>query len=107
MVAALALAFVAFGHAPPGAAPDFAEYALPDGSLPDLCLPGAESDKGEGHGCDACRLTSGGLLSCPPNAARPAQPAGARVLRFAGAALANRSGFEPGAPPTAPPGREA
>lgn len=107
LVAAMALALVAYGHAPRGATLGLAAYALPDGSLPDFCLPGSDSDQGERHGCDACRLSSGGLLPCPPEAARPAQLAAARALRIAGDAFAKRSGFDPGAPPTAPPGRRA
>lgn len=48
---------------PGAAATDLSQYTLPDGTVPDLCLTGAEGD-GNPHpmahrpGCDACRLNA-------------------------------------------------
>ncbi|WP_346894255.1 hypothetical protein [uncultured Roseibium sp.] len=74
---ALALSLVAYAHKPlvfdataNSVSPaELAAYALPDGSLPVLCLsgsPGGSSDGAVGATCDACLITSSpGLLVAP------------------------------------------
>ena len=64
----LALLLVASIHQPPQAPGtasgfDLAEFVLPDGTIPDLCLTGdGGDDRGSAllhrHGCEACRLTA-------------------------------------------------
>ncbi|MEM5473633.1 hypothetical protein WNZ14_18025 [Hoeflea sp. AS60] len=74
MLCALSLLLVAFAHQPltlpAGAAAyagvDIADYVLPDGTLPDLCLDGGE----DGHHsvsshCEACRIVSSVDLPSP------------------------------------------
>lgn len=57
-VAAIALPF-SHNRSRAASTPDFSEYALPDGTLPVLCLPGSGQHKNDGSGsepCSACRL---------------------------------------------------
>ncbi len=72
----LALLFVGFAHKPAMAAPwlpaatELAQYVLPDGTLPVLCLSsehGKASHDGQdkGSGCEACRLSASVLLPVP------------------------------------------
>jgi hypothetical protein len=76
----LALLFVGFGHQPIALAVatdtplEIASYALPDGSLPVLCVTasddGQKSDGKHAHpqqGCDACRISASTLLPSPPD----------------------------------------
>ena len=75
---AIALLFVGFAHKPPQISTaslspaELASLVLPDGTLPDLCLPGHE-DEGSGlphgtmgSGCEACRLASSIVMPSPP-----------------------------------------
>ncbi|MDQ0346584.1 hypothetical protein J2S76_001001 [Ancylobacter vacuolatus] len=68
ILCALALLFALAAHHSPVASPseaaiDLSQYTLPDGTVPDLCLTGADED-GNPHpvahlpGCDACRLNA-------------------------------------------------
>jgi len=116
MLCALSLLLVAFAHKPlisSAAASaytgvDVAEFILPDGTLPDLCL----SDEEDGHHsasnhCEACRILASADLPAPVdvfivNLLHPA--AGLkwpRDDRFA------RSFLRPGASPRGPPSRHA
>jgi hypothetical protein len=66
---ALALLLVAFAHRPVAFAAvpfDVTAYVLPDGTIPDLCVPG-NAGNGEIHatGCEFCRLASGIILPEP------------------------------------------
>ena len=73
MLCALSLLLVAFAHQPlvssaaaAYADVDIAEYVLPDGTLPSLCLDGEE----DGHHlfashCEACRIVSSVDLPSP------------------------------------------
>jgi hypothetical protein len=113
IICALALLMVAFAHKPLDvtdkiaayADVDFAEYILPDGTLPDLCLIG--EDHGGHHAkssnCEACRISSsadlplpfsGVSVNCGFFASKPTFPQG---VSFVAAAL------RPGASPRAPP----
>lgn len=93
MICAIALLFVGFAHQAPVFAGgafvplEFAEYALPDGTLPVICIAGKVEGKHrheQAHAvqCEACRISSAALLPdpvCGPsdrfrieaNAARP------------------------------------
>lgn len=108
-----ALICIGFAHQPPvvgayaASQVDLAQYAFPDGSLPVLCLPDADSDSGDatgsGSGCAACRLSAGLILPAPADMAgiplpRPADPVALpRSEAFA------RLVLPPNAPPRAPP----
>ncbi|QFR33455.1 hypothetical protein [Ancylobacter sp. TS-1] len=69
VLCACALLFVASVHRPPAAGAatvgtvDLSAYALPDGTLPVLCLAAGDEDGGPASakhrtGCEACRLTA-------------------------------------------------
>ena len=85
----LSLLLVSFVHSPAVSiaddAVDLAAYALPDGTLPVLCLTGGTDDgKGQvdGKSCEFCRLASSivladaptDFLSCPLSAELPFSP---------------------------------
>jgi len=74
MLCALSLMLVAFAHTPiilPAAASgyvgvDIADYVLPDGTLPDICL--SDDDDSHQHAanhCEACRIVSSVDLPSP------------------------------------------
>lgn len=78
---ALAMVLLGFAHQPmAGVAQtlpsyDRAAYALPDGSLPELCDPSGTGSDPTRHvvACDACLVASGhGPLSPPPRVVQPA-----------------------------------
>ena len=80
MICALALLLVGFAHKPPALdyhsipASELAQYTLPDGTLPILCLPSEDGQaKHDGHdfgsGCEACRLTASVVLPAPADMA--------------------------------------
>lgn len=110
MLCAVALLFVGFAHQPASASqPDvfeLAQYVLPDGTIPDLCLDGMVDGKAK-HAmpikCEACRIGSAMLMP------QPADLAGALLAFRHVSALplveeTLRSRRErPGAPPRAPP----
>ncbi|MEQ1403911.1 hypothetical protein ABK249_03110 [Neorhizobium sp. Rsf11] len=78
IVCVLALVMVGFGHKAPSldstwAAAEVAQYTLPDGNLPTLCVT-VTDDEGGGSGkhesfkptgCEACRLSASVLLPTP------------------------------------------
>ncbi|WP_097141761.1 hypothetical protein [Rhizobium subbaraonis] len=79
---AIALLCVGFAHKPPvlPLAPsslpidEVAQYVLPDGTLPVLCLPSEDGkakhqDHTFGPGCEACRLSASIILPSPGNTA--------------------------------------
>jgi hypothetical protein len=85
---AIALLFVGFAHEVPdiGDYPiplnELAQYTLPDGTVPILCLPsedGGKSHERHGYkaGCEACRLGAHTLLQAPSDTV------GLRLLREA------------------------
>ncbi len=76
MTCAIALLFVGFAHQAPAfangtfIAPEFAEYVLPDGTLPVICIAGKVDGKhthNQAHAakCEACRIGSSVLLPAP------------------------------------------
>jgi hypothetical protein len=114
MTCAIALLFVGFAHQAPAFAngafipAEFAEYILPDGTLPVLCIAdkaeGAQKhDKAHLNGCEACRISAATLLPAPADH-------GSERLRIQTAALApykveafHRQLFPPNTGPRAPP----
>lgn len=107
-VAVLCLALVG----PPVAArtvkagPSMAAFALPDGTLPDLCLDGDdEPDHGDGHGkCLSCCLPTTFLLPSPDAhaLAAPDLVSLGRMPAFAGAlpVALRAGGFSARGPPS-------
>lgn len=74
LICVLALVMVGFAHKPVAADPvsvRFAEYVLPDGKLPTLCLNDISTQPEKGmlhdHGCDACRLAAAILMPEAPS----------------------------------------
>jgi hypothetical protein len=77
VLCAVALLFVGFAHQVPARADDafnpanFAEYRLPDGTLPTLCITATDSDgtapdhKLHAQGCEACRIGASIMLPTP------------------------------------------
>lgn len=62
---------------------DLAAYALPDGTLPDLCLNGGDAGTVlKAHPCDACVLTSAPGLAAEPQPTLTA-PDGRRIAHIA------------------------
>ena len=110
MICAVALLFVGFAHQPASAsaptALELAQYVLPDGTIPDLCLDGSVDGKTK-HvmpiKCEACRIGSAMLLPAPADLAGAAL-AFRRVSALPLVEEALHSKRErPGAPPRAPP----
>ena len=110
MLCAVALLFVGFAHQPVSASQpgifELAEYVLPDGTIPDLCLDGMVDGK-EKHAaplkCEACRIVGGLLLPAPANLSG-VRLAFRHVSPLPSVAEALPSPRErPGAPPRAPP----
>ncbi|MBB3290101.1 MULTISPECIES: hypothetical protein [Rhizobium] len=77
ILCAVALLFVGFAHQPVVATADeispleIAQYRLPDGSLPILCITYKDADgkvhgKAYAPGCEACRIASAAVLPTPP-----------------------------------------
>ena len=110
ILCAVALLFVGFAHQPAVAsgpsALELAQYVLPDGTIPDLCLDGMVDGKTRHAApgkCEACRI--GGAMLMP----EPADLDGSilafrRVAALPLVAEALHSRRErPGAPPRAPP----
>lgn len=77
ILCAVALLSVGFAHRPAVSSAaeltlvELAQYSLPDGSLPILCVTEKTPD-GKGHskaympGCEACRISAAVLLPTPP-----------------------------------------
>ncbi len=86
---ALALLLVAFAHRPVAFAAvpfDVSAYTLPDGTIPDLCVPG-NSGSGEVHptGCEFCRLAVAIILPEPSPEFWRVLAAGERIAPLASA----------------------
>ncbi|WP_416798503.1 hypothetical protein [Ciceribacter azotifigens] len=109
----LALLFVGFAHKPPAvlgspSPQELAAYALPDGSLPDLCLPSTDGDGNDhdtviGSGCEACIISASIILPLPTDVAgQPSRQVGDAVLPVRYEAF-YRQIYPPNAAPRAPP----
>lgn len=102
LVLAAALGVLGFGHRMALHDPvDLSAYAMPDGSLPELCHDGGSADPGQKHQapCPACRIIAAvelpPILSLPPVQLEPV------AVIWPEAALADT----PAQPPRAPPAR--
>jgi hypothetical protein len=114
ILCAVALVFVGFAHQLPAAAAgefdpaELAQYVLPDGTLPTLCVTTTDKsgqdqhDKAHSHGCEACRISAAILL--------PAADIAGAVIPFAPAVelpirteAFHRQLFPPNTGPRAPP----
>ncbi len=114
IVCALGLLLVGFGHQPIASAQDapldIAAYALPDGSLPILCVTVTDdTQKNDGkhthaqQGCDACRISASVLLPSPPDTlGERLQGATATTMRPFREVVQRRI-FSPSRAPRAPP----
>ncbi|RUM22322.1 hypothetical protein EFQ99_24725 [Rhizobium vallis] len=113
IVCALALVFVGFAHQVPAIAAEPvnpAEYVLPDGTLPTLCVTVADDEgktstdhKLHNHGCEACRISASVLLPSPADIAGITVAFSVRVeLPFRVEAL-HRQIYPPNTGPRAPP----
>lgn len=112
---AIALLCVGFAHKPPlisttSLSPaELASLVLPDGSLPDLCLPGHEDDGSglphglTGSGCEACRLASTIFMPSPPVSAGEPMALVIAVLEPPRSLVIFDRHFTPNASPRAPP----
>lgn len=110
ILCAVVLLFVGFAHQPASAPQpstfELAQYVLPDGTLPDLCLDGIVDGKAKHVSplkCEACRIGSAMLMPVPADL-----DGAVLAFRFVAAlplleeALHSRR-ERPGAPPRAPP----
>jgi hypothetical protein len=110
-LSALSLIFVAFAHQPLDVSgpdiPDASAYALPDGTIPVICvtLPGDKSDAHIGHGlpCGACLVAASILVPTPAEVPGPSVEPGPAVVYASADLRIERSAFPPSAPPQAPP----
>lgn len=109
----LALFFVGFAHKVPEvfgnlSPQEVAAYTLPDGTLPELCLPSTDGgDHGHGTalgtGCEACIISASIILPLPAEVAdRPPRQVGEAVLPVRYEAF-YRQIYPPNAAPRAPP----
>ncbi|HUH49258.1 MAG TPA: hypothetical protein VLZ56_05310 [Mycoplana sp.] len=112
LVCALALVLVGFAHKVPAAAAaasqiEFADYILPDGSFPVLCLSGHNEDGGGSdqllNACEACLISSAILLPVPLDSADSSAVVLLDTLTPSRAPFCPRHVFPPNAAPRAPP----
>lgn len=112
MICVVALILLGLGHRPaissvPELSPqEIAALTLPDGTVPELCLP-SEDGKGKVHAaasdCEACRIAAAALLPAP------ADDVGIRMSLTAAVSLPQpaeahfRQLFPPASHPRAPP----
>ncbi|MDR6756894.1 hypothetical protein J2Y48_002190 [Mycoplana sp. BE70] len=112
LVCALALVLVGFAHKVPAAAAaasqiELADYVLPDGSFPVLCLSSHDEDGGSDqllNACEACLISSAVLLPVPPlDSAVSPNLVLLDTLTPPRALFCPRHVFPPNAAPRAPP----
>jgi len=130
ILCAVALLFVGFAHQPVVATADeispieLAQYRLPDGSLPILCItykdadgkvhgkayaPGCEACRGKVHGkayapgCEACRIASAAMLPTPPTEICERLVSLHREIVVARSEAFHRQLYPPNTGPRAPP----
>jgi hypothetical protein len=114
IMCAMALLLVGFAHQPVVATADeispleLAQYRLPDGSLPILCITYKDADgkvhgKAYAPGCEACRISSAAVLPAPPTDIyeRLVSPRGEIVV--AKSEAFHRQLYPPNTGPRAPP----
>ncbi len=113
ILCALALLCVGFAHKVPVvdaalSTSEIASYTLPDGTLPELCLPGqGDDDKHSDHdlrtGCEACRIAASIVVPTPADSIGQAVVVGAEVLLPMRREAFYRQLFPPNATPRGPP----
>jgi len=115
ILCAVALVFVGFAHQVPAAAAgdlgpaELAQYVLPDGTLPTLCVTVTDKsdqgqhDKAHSHGCEACRISASTLLPTPTDVAGAPIPFAVTVELPIRAEAFHRQLFPPNTGPRAPP----
>lgn len=114
ILCAVALLLVGFAHQSIVATADeislieLAQYRLPDGSLPVLCITYKDADgkvhgKAYAPGCEACRIASAAMLPTPPTdiCERLASARGETVI--ARSEAFHRQLYPPNTGPRAPP----
>jgi hypothetical protein len=112
MICVIALILLGLAHRPlatsaPQLSPqEIAALTLPDGTMPELCLPSAEG-KGKAHAmpsnCEACRISAAALLPAPGDATGIRLPLTASVKLPQPAEAHYRQLFPPDSHPRAPP----
>lgn len=112
MFCVVALVMLGLAHRPavsfaPQLSPqEIAALTLPDGTLPELCLP-SEDGKSKPHAgtstCEACRIAATALLPTPSDAVGVRLPLIAAVALPQPAEAHYRQLFPPAAHPRAPP----
>ncbi len=111
MACAIALLSVGFAHKPLDVQAlsqvELAAYTLPDGTVPDLCLPG---DDGSGklkhqmsHDCEACRLSASVVIPQPPAVGGAVMASAQPLLPPVRAEAFRQRLYPPGSGPRAPP----
>ncbi|MBU2329199.1 MAG: hypothetical protein KJ755_17915 [Alphaproteobacteria bacterium] len=112
MICVVALVLLGLAHRPvlPPAqqfSPDeIATLTLPDGSLPELCLP-SDDGRGKTHAaasaCEACRISTAVLLPSPADAVGKRMAMAATLVLPQPAEAHHRQLFPPDTHPRAPP----
>lgn len=112
LLCVVALVLLGLAHRPavspaPQLSPqEIAALTLPDGTLPELCLP-SEDGKGKAHAmssdCEACRISAAALLPAPGDATGIRLPLTASVTLPQPAEAHYRQLFPPDSHPRAPP----
>ncbi|PCK88662.1 hypothetical protein CPT32_00155 [Rhizobium sophoriradicis] len=113
ILCAVALVFVGLAHQAPIVAAgeagpaEIAQYVLPDGTLPTLCVSDKSDqgrhDKSHTHGCEACRIGASILLPAPADVAGAPIPFAVAVELPIRAESFPRRLFPPNSGPRAPP----
>ncbi|MFC3318233.1 hypothetical protein ACFOHY_15580 [Rhizobium rosettiformans] len=112
MICVVALVLLGLAHRPvvssvPQLSPqEIAALTLPDGTLPELCLP-SEDGKSKPHAgtstCEACRIAATALLPTPSDAVGARMPFVAAIVLPLPAEAHYRQLFPPASHPRAPP----
>lgn len=116
VLCAVALLFAGFAHQAPALSaedaggPNLAKYALPDGTIPTLCVTVADQSDQQQHdkashfqGCEACRIGASVLLPTPTDLVGSPMRLAAAVELPRKAEAFHRRLFPPNTGPRAPP----
>jgi hypothetical protein len=108
---AIALLSIGFAHKPLDlralSQVDMAAYTLPDGTIPDLCIPGDDGAGKTGHlmdhGCEACSLSASVLIPQPPAFGGVVLASGQQAVPAQRVEAFRQRLYPPGSGPRAPP----
>lgn len=114
IVCVIALLSLGLAHRPPAATAatlspaEIAALTLPDGTLPELCLPGTDTDgKVKPHAaasdCEGCRISAMALLPEPSDTVGVRLAAAGEIVLPKPAEAHYRQLFPPSSAPRAPP----